>query len=140
MSPERDDGLAEAFWSVARRLRRQSRETLAPWDVSPSHSRALGVLTRFGTMRLSEVSDHLRIAPRSATEVVDQLQERGLVERHPDPLDRRAVLVSLTDAGRRAGEDIRAARAAEAEKFFGTLSATDRGHLARILRRLSDAD
>jgi DNA-binding MarR family transcriptional regulator len=136
VADDQDEALPEAFWSVARRLRHQSREIFAPWDISPSLSRALGVLMRHGVMRLSELSEHLRIAPRSTTEVVDALEQRGLVERRPDPNDRRATLVSLTDEGTRVGTAIRSARDAEAERFFGTLSATDRAHLARILRQL----
>ena len=131
-----DETLSEAFWGVARQLRRLSRETLEPWDVTPSHGRALSVLGRHGELRLSELSEHLRIAARSTTEVVDALEERGLIERQPDPHDRRATLVALTDEGARVNAAIRSARTAEAESFFGTLSETDRTHLARILRKL----
>jgi DNA-binding MarR family transcriptional regulator len=138
VADDRDEALSETFWAVARRLRRISRETLAPWEISPSHSRALGVLIRHGEMRLSELSEHLRIAARSTTEVVDGLQEHGFLERHPDPHDRRAILVSLTDRGKHAGEAIRSARTAEAERFFGVLSDTDRRHLTRILRKLNE--
>ena len=87
-------------------------------------------------LRLSELSDHLHIAPRSTTDVVDGLQQRGLIQRSPDPHDRRAMLVSLTDQGRRAGIAIRAARDADAERFFAALSDADRKELARILRTL----
>jgi DNA-binding MarR family transcriptional regulator len=131
-----DESLSEAFWAVTRRLRQLSRETLAPWDLAPSQSRPLGILARHGAMRLSELSEHLHIAPRSATEVVDGLEQRGLVERRPDPNDRRATLVALTDHGTQISEAIRSARAAEAERFFGGLSASDRAHLGRILREL----
>jgi DNA-binding MarR family transcriptional regulator len=137
VADESDDPLVDAFWAVARQLRRQSRETLSEWEIAPSHSRAIGVLMRHGVMRLSALSEHLRIAPRSATEVVDWLQERGFVQRSPDPDDRRATLVSLSSKGRQVGEAIRSARASEAEQFFGSLSATDRTNLARILRKLT---
>jgi DNA-binding MarR family transcriptional regulator len=130
------ESLSEAFWGVARQLRHLSRETLQPWDITPGHSRALAVLIQHDTMRLSELSDHLHIAPRSTTEVVDGLEERGLVERKPDPNDRRATLVALTGQGRKVGEAIRSARTAEAERFFGDLSESDRAHLARILGKL----
>jgi DNA-binding MarR family transcriptional regulator len=130
------EGLAELFWGVARRLRHQTRDALVPWDITPSQSRALSVLMRHGPQRLSELADHLHIAARSATEVVDDLQDRGLAERRPDPGDRRAVLVSLTGAGTEAGDAIRAARQDEAERFFGALSAADRADLGRILRKL----
>ena len=137
-SGEEDDGsLAEVFWQVARRLRHQSREALAPWGVSPSHLRALGVLLRHGPVRPGELAEHLRIAPRSATEVVDALAERGLVERRPDPADRRATQVVVTEAGTDLGRAVRAARAAEADRVFAELSDADRAELDRILRRLA---
>ncbi len=132
------ESLAELFWAVARRLRHQSRRTLEPWDVNPGHARALAVLTRHGAMRLSALAEHLHIAPRSTTEVVDGLEERGLVARRPDPADRRATLVEPTDEGTRVGAAIRTARAAEAERFFGHLSPTDHADLTRILRTLRD--
>ncbi|MBQ0901049.1 MarR family winged helix-turn-helix transcriptional regulator [Micromonospora sp. U21] len=131
-----DESLAETFWAVAGRLRRQARESLAPWDVTPSQSRALGVLARHGELRPGTIAEHLRIAPRSATEVVDDLQTRGLVERRPDPADRRATLVALTGEGNRVSAAIRAARRAEADRFFGHLDDADRDQLARILRTL----
>ncbi|CCH19048.1 MarR family winged helix-turn-helix transcriptional regulator [Micromonospora lupini] len=131
-----DESLAETFWAVASRLRRQTRDSLAPWDVTPSQSRALGVLGRHGEVRPGTLAEHLHIAPRSATEVIDDLQARGLVERRPDPGDRRATLVALTAEGTRISADIRAARRAEADRFFGHLDDGDRAELARILRTL----
>jgi DNA-binding MarR family transcriptional regulator len=133
-----EESLAELFWAVARRLRHQSRRTLEPWEINPGHARALGVLMRHGALRLSALAEHLHIAPRSTTEVVDGLQDRGLVERRPDPDDRRAVLVAPTAEGHRVGAAIRAARDAEAARVFGDLSASDRADLARILRTLRD--
>jgi DNA-binding MarR family transcriptional regulator len=133
-----DESLSEAFWAVARRLRHLSRETLSPWGITPSQSRALNVLIQHDGLRLSELAEQLRIAARSATEVVDDLQRRGLVERRPDPADRRATLVALTAAGAETGRAISTARQAEAERFFGALSADDRAQLTRILHSLRD--
>ncbi len=133
-----DEGLAELFWAVARRLRHGTRDALAPWDVTPSQARALSVLTRHGPQRLTALAEHLRIAARSATEVVDDLQKRDLVERRPDPADRRATLITPTPAGVAAGEGIRAAREAAADRMFAALTPADRADLGRILRRLRD--
>jgi DNA-binding MarR family transcriptional regulator len=133
-----EESLSEMFWSMARRLRETSQTALAPWDITAAHLRALRVLGRHGPMRLSALSDHLHIAPRSATEVVDALESRGLVRRRPDPGDRRATLVELTEHGTSVMSAIRAARGTEAERTFGRLSETDRAHLSRILRQLLD--
>jgi DNA-binding MarR family transcriptional regulator len=133
-----DETLSEAFMSVARQLRDTSQDFLAPWDISPSQLRALRVLMRHGATRLSELSGYLHIAPRSTTEVVDALQGRGLVQRQPDPGDRRATLVQVTDHGASVLEAIRVARGTEAERAFDRLSQADRDHLARILPKLRD--
>ncbi|MGI9006750.1 MAG: MarR family winged helix-turn-helix transcriptional regulator [Streptosporangiaceae bacterium] len=136
--PAADEGLSDSFWSVARRLRETSQQVLAPWDITPAHLRALRILGHHGTMRLSSLSDRLGIAPRSATEVVDALESRDMVRRQPDPDDRRATLVALTERGGSVLAAIRAARGTESERLFGRLSQADREHLARILRTLRD--
>jgi DNA-binding MarR family transcriptional regulator len=130
--------LAETFWAVARRLRHRTKVALEPWELSPSLARALSVLARDGDLRLSALADKLRIVPRSATEVVDDLQRLGLVARRADPDDRRAVLVALTDAGEQTSRAILQARQAEGERFFAALDASDRADLARVLRKLSE--
>jgi DNA-binding MarR family transcriptional regulator len=135
-----EESLSELFWSVARLLRHQSHASLQPWGITPGQARALSVLARHGTMRPSELSEHLKIAPRSTTEVVDGLEERGLAERLPDPADRRATLVELTAAGRTMADNIRAERGAQGERFFAALPAGDREELARILAILRVSD
>jgi DNA-binding MarR family transcriptional regulator len=130
--------LGDLVMRMARAQRRRFREVLAPWDLSPHHARALRVVSERNGMRLTDLAEALHIAPRSATEVVDGLQERGLVERTPDPGDRRAVLLRVTDDGRRVRAEIEAARTADAAELFGRLSPADRAELARLLRTLID--
>jgi DNA-binding MarR family transcriptional regulator len=135
-SGEGDESLVEAFWSLARRLRHASQQSLAQWEITPSQARALRVFDRHGVIRPSELSEHLHIAARSATEVIDDLEAKGLVRRTPDPHDRRATLVELTESGARLGHEVRAARGVEAERIFDQLSGADRAQLARILGKL----
>jgi DNA-binding MarR family transcriptional regulator len=134
----KQESLSDSFRAVSRRLRIQSQKALAPWDVTPGQARALGVLLRHGPVRLGTLSEHLRIAPRSATEVADALEMRGLVERRADPTDRRATLIALTPRGEEVTTAIRTARGAEAEEFFAGLDSDDRAALARILDALLD--
>jgi DNA-binding MarR family transcriptional regulator len=133
-----DESLADAFGAVARQLRDRSAETLAPWGITPAHLRALRTLSRHGTMRLSELSERLEVAPRTATEVVDALESRDLVRRRADPGDRRAVLVEVTEHGAGVLTEIRATRGTEAGRVFGRLSPADRAELARLLGQLRD--
>jgi DNA-binding MarR family transcriptional regulator len=134
--PGPEETLADAFRSVSRQLRIRTQQALAPWGVTPSQARALGVLARHGRMRLGALAEHLRVAPRSATDVADDLGVAGLAVRTEDPADRRAVLIECTERGRATAEGIRAARAAEADDFFARLDDTDRAALTQILHKL----
>jgi DNA-binding MarR family transcriptional regulator len=138
VDPAGDEALADALGAVARQFRDRSAETLAPWDITPAHLRALRVLSRHGTMRLSELSERLQIAPRTATEVVDALEARDLVRRRADPGDRRATLAEVTERGAGILAEIRATRGTEAGRVFGRLTPADRAELARILASLRD--
>ncbi|SDN83130.1 DNA-binding transcriptional regulator, MarR family [Klenkia soli] len=137
--PTPDDDLGELIVRAARSLRGRWREVLEPWDLSPHQARALMVVGRSGDgLRLSGLAEALRIAPRSATEVVDGLAARELVERVPDPTDRRAVLVRATDTGARVMAEVAAARAADARAALARIPADERAELARLLRRFVD--
>lgn len=136
MQHDESASVGDLFWAVARRMRHRSREALAPFDVAPSQMRALGTLIRHGPVRSGALAKHLGIAPRSATEVVDALEARGLVHREADPDDRRATLVVVTDAGRELAASLRRARATEADRLFTGLDEGDRAELERLLRLL----
>ncbi len=133
-----DPELSEALMHASRALRRRMWSSLEGWDLSPHQARALRTVCGHDGARLSEVAAHLRIAPRSATEVVDSLEARGLVARQPDPADRRAVLVVATDEGRTVHAAADELRGAAAEDFFSRLDAREREELASLLRRLVD--
>lgn len=58
--------------------------------------------TEGSLLRMSEIARRLILSRGGTTKVVDRLEEMGLVERHPDPDDRRATIVSITATGREA--------------------------------------
>lgn len=129
--------LSDLLLRVSRAQRRAWRDALAPWNLTPSQGRALRVVTGREGIRVSDLADALHITPRSATEVADGLETQGLVERVPDPRDRRAVLLRPTQQGRTLRADLERARAADARRLFGRLSPDDRAALSRILRLLT---
>lgn len=53
-------------------------------------------------LRMSDIANRLVLSPGGATKVIDRLEEMGCVVRHPDPTDRRATLLELTETGRKA--------------------------------------
>ena len=62
----------------------------------------LNLETEGSLLRMSEIAHRLILSRGGTTKVIDRLEEMGLVERQPDPDDRRATTVSITAAGREA--------------------------------------
>ena len=85
---------------------------------------------------LRELAAELLADPPYVTLIVDDLEERGLVQRTPHPQDRRAKLVQLTDAGRAAAARADAILDTPPDALVG-LSAEDLAALLRVLERLT---
>jgi DNA-binding MarR family transcriptional regulator len=138
-TPDLSAQLGELLMRATRGLRRRWAESLEPWELTPHQARALQVVGELGDPRLGALADRLRIAPRSATEVIDGLEERGLVVRGSDPSDRRAICVGLTAAGREVLDGVTAARVGTGSVHFAVLSPTERATLAGLLAKLDQA-
>lgn len=139
--PHTHDGTGDLLMAAARLVRREYASALADWDIAPAQSRALRVIaSEERGMRPSVLADHLRIAPRSATEVADALEHRGWVVRTADPADRRATRLTLTDEGHGLLTRIEEARRAAGERVLGVLSPARRRTLDAILRTVVEGD
>lgn len=86
--------------STARLVRVAFDARLAPLDLNLTQASLLGYVCEFGATTQTDLADHLGIGRAAIGAVIDRLEARGLVERRPNPDDRRVWLVSITDAGR----------------------------------------
>ena len=99
-------------------------------------------LSRSGPCRITEIAEQERISQPTVTAMVMRLEQRGLVERGSDPADGRAVLVSITDAGR---ELLRRRRQTQVDQLSGLLDALDATEQSAVvtaigaLRRLANS-
>jgi DNA-binding MarR family transcriptional regulator len=77
-------------------------------------------------------ADKTRIIP-----TLDDLQQRGFIERHPDPDDRRVRLLTITQAGRRVKDAVQAGIQRGEERWLGELTSEERRVFLKVLRRLT---
>lgn len=80
------------------------------------------------SLRLGDIAEALQVDRPYATVLVNQLEEIGLIERTPDPDDRRCKVVALTAAGRRAMREARDVLTTPPPE----LAALDRADLKRL--------
>ncbi|MCO6391269.1 MarR family transcriptional regulator [Aliihoeflea aestuarii] len=85
---------------IARLLRTDMDRRIAAsgMDLTPGEVRLLVQAARAGQVRQTVLAARIGIEAMTVSDYVDRLEARGLIERLPDPTDRRAKLVALTDA------------------------------------------
>jgi DNA-binding MarR family transcriptional regulator len=133
------EGLVDRIHGLNRRFQRALDETLAEIDLDYAEWKLLGLLSRKGEgFRSSpgKLAKMMELSSGAMTNRLDRMEEAGLIRRLPDPNDRRAVQVELTDAGRRAWDDTISVQAAKEALVAEALNAKEKQELNDLLRRL----
>ena len=115
---------------------------LAPFELSSGDYGVLSALRRAGApyaLNPSGLYSRLDRSSGGMTKNLKRLEERGLVERSPDPNDGRGVLVTLTEKGRRKAERIFEAGLGHYSHLLADLDPEQRSSIARALELLIDA-
>ena len=99
------ESLVERMTRIQRHLRARRASAWLEQDLTMQQAKTLFFLAD-GPRRMSGIAKRFRVETPSATTMIDRLVAKGLVERGRDPSDRRAVICSLTTAGRETVEKI----------------------------------
>jgi MarR family transcriptional regulator for hemolysin len=131
--------IAISVIDVARMLKTYADQRARQFGISRAQWTVLMRLDRFEGLKQSELAEVLDLAPISLTRLLDRLAENGLIERRPDPNDRRANRLYLTPAARpllkqlsELGEDMMAT-------VLDKIDEPARAHLLRDLDTIKDS-
>ena len=118
----------------------QVEEKLAAIGLSMAKLAALQALSDAGeSMALTQLADRLSCVKSNITQLVDRLEADGLVERQPDPNDRRARLARLTSAGRKAVQEGTRVQHAAERQLLRKLTERESQQLAALLAKIGGA-
>jgi DNA-binding MarR family transcriptional regulator len=132
------EALAQSFKgaiAAARRLR--GRDTHKPGALSHAQYQVLFEL-RAGELPAGELAAVAEVSPASMTQMLDRLSDAGLVERVRSKVDRRIVVARLSQAGRAACEERRAALAPLWREVLADFTVSELHTAAAVLDRLTE--
>jgi DNA-binding MarR family transcriptional regulator len=131
--------VGERYLAVHHRMFRAVNDEMNECGLSLARTKVLLRLHDQGPSRQSVLAVDFGLSPHSITDIIDGLERLGLAERRPDPTDRRAKLVAITDAGEAGLEVAKATRERLLKQIFGAMSDADRATLFRLLGSLDEA-
>jgi len=130
------DALRRADAAVTRRLAAE----LEREGISGTGFEMLVILrSAGGRIELRELRRELRTSKANATEVLDTLERRGLIERRRSEDDRRAITISLSQSGRLLLAEAFPGHAVRVRRAFGVLAEDEKRQLADLCRKLAQA-
>ncbi len=135
--------VADEIWSLLFRLsdehfRERISTTLEEFHLSRPQAFLLYALGSGRPLSQHEVADRLHCEPSNVTGLIDRLEAKGLVERRPDPADRRVKRLVATKKGRALITQLMG-RFFQAPPSVNRLSAEEQWTLRDLLRSLADA-
>ncbi|MFF3808824.1 MarR family winged helix-turn-helix transcriptional regulator [Streptomyces bacillaris] len=126
--------VVELIGTVVARYHEEYDRAAAAHSLTGAQARVLGLLSLEPTP-MRKIAVKLKCEPSNVTGIVDRLETRGLVERRPDPADRRVKLAAATEEGRQTARELRDSLDFAREPL-AELSEAERTVLRDLLRRM----
>ncbi|MER5422830.1 nitroreductase/quinone reductase family protein [Streptosporangium roseum] len=137
MDFEHADALNQAIRLLSLRHRARAAALLNPLGLHPGQEALLLELARTGPRIQAQLSEALGCEPPSVTLMTRKLEAGGHVRRQPDPSDKRASIVELTDSGKALADQVKQLWCALAEETVAGLPAETVAELPGILTTLT---
>ena len=136
VEPQTVRALIHSVFDLQRVLRCLSHE-LKSTDVGSAEAGVLRMISEFGG-RAVDIAEKLRVSAPVLSRHIAELQERRLVARRPDPEDRRAQLLELTEAGRAKLAEVEEGRISVIRELLDGWDEAEAAACTASIRRLTD--
>jgi DNA-binding MarR family transcriptional regulator len=136
MVPDPERSLGFLIHDVARLLRRNFNRGVQALGLTQTQWRAIAQLSRNEGINQVTLADILEIQPISLVRLLDRMQASGLIERRPDPRDRRAMRLYLTPAAEPILATLRKQAAETHRQALGAMPEEGHEQLIEALRTL----
>jgi DNA-binding MarR family transcriptional regulator len=133
------EGIVDRIMGLSKRFTRNMEETLAELGLNYGEWKVLGTLVHSDVPHRRSpgwLSEHLGLSSGAMTNRLDQLEKAGLVRRLPDPNDRRALYVELTEGGKKIWSDAAEASGMKEQLVASALGEREKEQLNGLLRKL----
>jgi DNA-binding MarR family transcriptional regulator len=117
---------------------RRFAERISSVDLNPPLFRVLNLVAAAEGRSQQAIAEAIEIPPSRMVALVDELEQRGLVERRPSPGDRRVRALYLTPKGKRCLTRGRRIAAEHEEELTAGMNAADRKRLVDLLQKIVD--
>ncbi|HEY5987754.1 MAG TPA: MarR family transcriptional regulator [Streptosporangiaceae bacterium] len=124
--------------SAFRGFTRYGTTRFGAYGLSPARVQLITAVGEAPGIRMGTLARQLGVTSRAITGLVDALQAEGLLERQPDPGDRRAFRLALTDVGMQQLARIDELHDRVSADAFAGLSTQERAQFAELLQRVID--
>ncbi len=131
------DGLAFLLSQVGAHSALRFAERLEPLNLVPAHVGILRVVKEGNGLSQQALGEALGVFPSRLVQLIDELEERGLVERRKNPADRRTYALHLTEKGVATYEQLGRVAREHQETLCAALNESERAQLASLLSRIA---
>lgn len=128
----------EMLHAVGAITKRQGRELMAEFDVTPPQCEALLVLQEFGGLAMGELCQKVGSACSTATDLIDRMERNGYVERVRDTNDRRVIRLRITPKGEEVVAKVQQSSRTHLAEHLKPMDLADKERLIQSLEQLHD--
>lgn len=126
------------FTRAEQKIHKMEYETIKAGGLTNSQFAVLEVLYHKGDLKICDIIEKILTTSGNVTVVIKNLEKDGLVKKYAHELDKRSILISITDKGKKIMKDIFPNHVNNINNIFNKLTIEEKLELKRILKKFKD--